>query len=121
MASFDIITWLGNRVGYNIPRETLENIVMERGLSDVTDFSELDQRDKDLLLADILFYLWSSPTESASYSRSHGDFSENVGSQKLTDKRNIYSMMMSLYRKWGDAMVELIEEVEADGGVQWID
>lgn len=119
MSDFNIITWLGNRVGYNIPEETLQNIVLERGLQDVTDFAELDARDKDLLLADVLFFLWSSPTETASYSRAHGDNSESYGSQKLTDKRNIYNLMMSLYKKWDDPMADLVQE--SDGNVQWLE
>lgn len=119
MADFNIINWLGNRVGYEIPHQTLENIVLERGCSDVVSFDELQPRDKDLLLADVLFYLWSSPTQTASTTRSHGDFTESKGSQVMTDKRNIYRLMMSLYKKWNDPMADLVEE--SDGGLQWID
>lgn len=119
MATFDIINWLGNRVGYEIPRQTLENIVMERELSDVKSFEELDARNKDLLLADTLFYLWSCPTQTASHSWSHGDATESEGSQIMTDKRNIYRLMMALYRRWQDPMAELIEE--SDGSVEWVD
>ena len=119
MAEFNIITWLGNRVGYEIPRQTLADIVMERGLQNVTSFEELSVENKDLLLADVLFYLWSGPTQTASYQRSHGDYSETRGSQILTDKRKIYDLMMTLYRKWDDPMAELVEE--SDGDVQWLE
>lgn len=111
---------MSGRVGYDIPRQTLENIVIERGLTDVTDFAELTERDKDLVLADIMFYLYTSPTKSASVSRSHGDFTISKGGQELTDKRNIYALMMSLYRKWGDPMVDYVESVD-EGGCQWMD
>lgn len=119
MADFDIITWLGNRVGYEIPRQTLVNIVMERGVQDVKSFEELDARIKDLLLADTLFYLWSCPTQTASRTWSHGDATESEGSQIMTDKKNIYRLMMALYRWWNDPMAELVEE--SDGGVEWVD
>lgn len=115
---FNIIKWLKNRVGYDIPTGTIENIVLERGLQDVTDFAELTQKDKDLLLADLLFYLWTCPTQTASKSWSHGDQTKSIGSQMLTDKANIYNLLMALYRKWDDPMVETVEDMS--GGVQWI-
>lgn len=116
---FDIIQWLGNRVGYDIPRATLENIVLERGLSDVTDFAELTARDKDLLLADLLFFLWSSPTQTASTTWSHGDATRSKGSQIITDKKNIYDLMMSLYGKWNDPMADTV--ADSSGVCQWLE
>ena len=116
--SFDIVEWLGARVGYDIPRQTLVNIVMERGLSGTASFDDLTAKDKDLLLADTLFYLWSIPTQTASKSWSHGDATESVGSQIMTDKRNIYNLLMSLYKRWNDPMAELVSE--SDGGVSWM-
>lgn len=115
---FDIITWMGARVGYDIPRQTLVNIAMERGLQNVTSFEDLTSKNKDLLLADTLFYLWSSPTQTASKSWSHGDAKESIGSQIMTDKRNIYNLLMSLYKRWNDPMAELVSE--SDGGVSWM-
>lgn len=117
--NFDIVTWMGARVGYDMPRQTLVNIAMERGLADVSTFEELSSKDKDLLLADTLFYLWSCPTQTASHSWSHGDASENRGSQIMTDKKNIYNLMMSLYKKWGDPMADLA--LESSGGIQWLE
>lgn len=118
MAEFDIVKWLSGRVGYYIPEATLENIVLERGLQDVTDFADLSDRDKDLTLADLLFYMWTSPTSTASETKSHGDFTHTIGSQQLTDKRNIYNTMIALYRKWGDPKAELAENSE--GGCGWM-
>lgn len=37
----------------------------------------------------------------------------------MTDKRHIYELMMSLYRKWGDPMAETVDE--ASGGLQWLE
>lgn len=117
METFDIVKWMNSRVGYDIPVAALENIVLERGLTDVTDFADLTDEDKDLTLADILFYMWTSPTQTATESKSHGDFTYSKGSQTLTDKRNIYNTMMGLYRKWGDAKADMIEDTE--GGCVW--
>lgn len=118
MAEFNIITWLKNRVGYDIPKGTLENIVLERGLRDVSDYADLSEKDKDVLLADLLFYLWTCPTQTASKSWSHGDQKRSIGSQMMTDKNNIHDLMMSLYRKWGDPKAEMVED--SGGYVQWV-
>lgn len=115
---FDIITWLGNKIGYDIPRSTLECIVMERGTEHITSFDQLTQKDKDLLLADALFYIYSSPNQTSSISQSHGDFTYSRGAQILTDKNNLYNLIISLYRKWSDPMAEVVED--AAGGVQWL-
>lgn len=117
MIDFDIVKWMRGRVGCDIPTETLEYIALERNIQDVTDYAELTDRDKDLVLADILFYLYTSPTQTASESKSHGDFTYSKGSQTLTDKKNIYDMMMTLYRRWGDPKADLVEDSE--GGCFW--
>lgn len=119
MAEFNIVKWLSGRLGYEIPTQTLENIALERGIADITDFADLTQKDKDLTLADCLFYIYTTPTQTASESKSHGDFTHSKGSQIITDKRNLYTLMMGLYRKWGDPMADMIEE--SQGGVQWLD
>ena len=92
---------------------------MERGVDDVTDFAELTQEDKDLLLADLLFLIYTTPTQTAATSKQHGAWQQSVGSQTMTDKKNVYELMMSLYRKWGDPKIEEIEE--SKGGLQWLE
>lgn len=115
---FDIVKWMSSRVGYDIPTQTLENIIIERGLQDVSDFADLSDKDKDLTLGDLMFYMWTSPTQTSSESKSHGDYTYSKGSQMLTDKKNIYETMMALYRKWGDPKADMIEDSE--GGCSWI-
>lgn len=119
MADFNIVKWMSGRVGYDIPVATLENIVLERGLSDVSDFADLTEKDKDLTLADLLFFMWSSPTQTASVTKSHGDFTLTKGSQMLTDKNNIYKTLMGLYRKWGDPKADILDDSE--GECAWVD
>lgn len=116
--NFDVIKWLGNKLGYDIPRATLENIVMERGCDGVSDFADLSQKDKDLMIADVAFYIYTCPNQTSSITQSHGDYSYTRGAQILTDKRHLYELMMSLYRKWNDPMVITVEESE--GSAQWL-
>lgn len=103
MAKFDIIDYVANKLtGYTFTRKQLEYVVMDRGLQNVTDVTELTQRDKDLLTADCLRIIYTTPTQTSSQSDSHGDYTRSRGSQYISDKKRIYEWMLGLYRKWGE-------------------
>lgn len=119
MAQFDIIKYISSLTGFVVDASTCERIAMERGVDSVTSISELEQKDKDLLLADLLYYIYLSPNSSASMTKNHGAFSQTVGSQTINDKKDIYNTMIALYRKWDDDMLEAVEAM--GGGLQWLD
>lgn len=103
MPQFDIIDYAANALtGFTFSRKQVEYAVMSRGLSDVTDITELAQRDKDLLTADLLRIIYTTPSQSSSQSWSHGDASESEGGQYISDKKQIYQYMIGLYQKWGE-------------------
>lgn len=118
MAVFNIIRYMSSLSGYVFDEAVLERIALERGVSEVTDFSQLTQRDKDLCLADMLLVLFTSPSQTASLSKKHGQFSQTIGSQIIYDKADLYDLMMRLYRKWGDPLAEELEDM--GGGCEWI-
>lgn len=115
---FDIITYMSTLTGFTFEKSVLERIAMERGVSDVTDYSQLEQKEKDLMLADMLLVIYTSPYQTSSLTKQHGTFTQTIGSQIITDKRGIYNLMTALYRKWNDAKLETVNEM--DGGLQWI-
>lgn len=117
---FDIIQFAATLTGFPFEKNALEYIVMRRGLSDITEMSQLTEKDIDLLTADELRYIYSSPTQTASQTDSHGDFSKSRGSQSITDKKNIYNWFMSLYKKWGEDPFGVDEE-DINGGCMWMD
>ena len=118
MASFDIIRYMSSLTGYIFDDAVLERIALERNVSDVCSFAEITEKDKDLLTADLLFVLCTSPSQSASISKKHGQFSQSIGSQTITDKDVIYDLMMRLYQKWDDPKAEEIKDML--GGLQWM-
>lgn len=118
MASFDIIRYMSSLTGYVFDDAVLERIALERNVSGVASFSEITERDKDLLTADLLFVLYTSPSKSASISKKHGQFSMSIGGQTITDKDNIFYTMMRLYQKWKDPKVEELESM--GGGLEWM-
>lgn len=115
---FDIIEYMKSLTGYSINESVLNRIAMERGVSDVTDYKELGQREKDLILADILFVAYTSPYQTSSHTKQHGAFSQTIGSQIITDKKSLLNMIIAYYKKWNDEKLETIENI--NGGLQWI-
>ena len=118
MASFDIIRYMSSLTGYVFDDAVLERIALERNVAEVGSFYELSEKDKDLLTADLLFVLYTSPSQSASFSKKHGQFSQSVGSQTITDKDGIFDTMMRLYTKWEDPKAEELEDI--GGGLEWM-
>lgn len=115
---FDIITYIGSLTGFNFGKSVLERIAIERGVSEVTEYNQLEQKEKDLLLADLLFVVYTTPYQTSSLTKQHGAFSQTIGSQIITDKKSIYNLMTALYRKWNDNKLEIVKQM--DGGLQWI-
>ena len=115
---FDIITYMGSLTGFTYERPVLERIAIERGVSEITEYGQLEQRDKDLVLADLLFVAYTSPYQTSSLTKQHGAFSQTIGSQIITDKKGIYNLMTALYKKWNDAKLETV--VQLNGNVQWV-
>lgn len=118
MEEFDIIEYMSGLTGFVLDKAVLKRIALERGVSEVSAYDELDQRTQDLLLADILFVVYLSPNVMASSNMQHGSYSKSVGSQTLYTKEQIYNMMYNIYRKYKD---EKLEEVTSlDGTLQWL-
>lgn len=116
---FDIIEYLSGLTNFVFDKAVLKRIAIERGVDRVTSFRQLEQKQKDLLLADLLFTVYVSPNSSASMTQQHGAYSQTVGSQTINDKRGIYKTLVSLYKKWNDEKLEIAEN--SDGGLQWIE
>ena len=118
MAGFDIIRYMSSLTGYIFDDAVLERIAWERNVAEVGSFAELSEKDKDLLTADLLFVLYTSPSKSTSISKKHGQFSMSIGGQTITDKDGIYDLMMRLYTKWEDPKAEELESI--GGGLEWM-
>lgn len=115
---FDIITYMSTLTGFTFEKPVLERIAMERGVSEVAEYNKLEQKDKDLLLADLLFVVYTTPYQTSSLTKQHGAFSQTIGSQIITDKKGIYNLMTALYKKWNDDKLEIVKQM--DGCFQWL-
>ena len=118
-SSFDIIDFISGLTGFVFDKAVLNNIALQRGVRGYTLYSQLDKRTIDLLRADCLYAAYCSPNTMASHTHSHGSFSQSIGHQTIQDKKSLYEMFMSIYRKYDDPMLEIISA--DDSNLQWLD
>ena len=109
---FDILEYLSGLTSFVFDKAVLKRIALDRGVMSVTSYSELDDKTKDLLRADLLLAAYLSPNVWASYTHSHGSYSQTTGSQTIyiEEKERIYNMLRKIYSKYDDAKLEEIGE-----------
>lgn len=113
---FDIYKYIEGLTGFVFDKTVIERIALDRGVSEVTSYDSLTQRDKDLLLADLLYTAYCSPNMMASHTHQHGSYSKTVGSQTI-NRDELYQIFMGIYRRYGED--ELLDGIA--GRVKWID
>lgn len=118
MADYTIIDYMSGLTGFVFDKSVLTRIAIDRRVLQKKP-AELEQKEKDLLMADLLKVAYLSPNTIASQTNQHGAFTRTVGSQQIQDKDAIYNMMVRLYRKWNDDALEEIEE--ASSSLQWLE
>ena len=109
---FDILEYLSGLTSFVFEKAVLKRIAFDREVLSVTSYSELDDKTKDLLRADLLLAAYLSPNVWASYTHSHGSYSQTTGSQTIyiEEKERIYNMLRNIYSKYDDAKLEEIGE-----------
>lgn len=121
MNEFNIIEYLSGLTGLVFDKTVLQRIALERGVDDVTDIEELDNKTKDLLRADLLYTAYYSPSVWASSSNSHGSYTKSIGGQTLSakDKERLYNIFYYIYKKYEDDKLDELTNNEAT--LQWLD
>lgn len=121
MERFDIIEYLAGLFAFTFDKTVLKRIALEREVSDVSYYEDLDAQTKDLLRADLMYTAYYSPNVWASSTQSHGSYTKTIGSQTIyaADRERLYNAFMSIYRKYND---DKLEEIEGSTGtLQWLD
>ena len=120
MEKINIIEYLSGLTAYVFDKAVLKRIALDRGVLDVEDCSELDQKTRDLLKADLYYTAYLSPNVWASSTHSHGSFSQTIGSQTVynEEKERLYNMFMKIYKQYDDD--KLSEVSTSDSNLQWL-
>lgn len=117
---FDILEYLSGLTSFVFDKAVLKRIAFDREVLSVTSYSELDNKTKDLLRADLLLAAYLSPNVWASYTHSHGSYSQTTGSQTIytEEKERIYNMIRNIYSKYDD---EKLEEIGEEYNMEFLD
>ena len=113
---FDIYKYIEGLTGFVFDKTVIERIALDRGVSEVTSYDELTQRDRDLLRADLLYTAYCSPNMMASHTNQHGAYTKTFGAQTV-NRDELYQIFMGIYRRYDEEKI-----LEGIGGrVKWID
>ena len=100
MAAYTIETWLRGMVDYDIPDATILAILFNNGVSQGTPMMGVEERERDLCLADLLMWLSSSSTSSQGESISDNGWSHQKSAKQVTDRIGLRRRAQELYEKW---------------------
>ena len=120
--SFDIYDFLSGLTGYTFDISVLKRVALECGVSEVTEYSQLTEEQKDRCKIELFETLLFSPYQSASQTDKHGEWQTQTGSQTLTtaNVERIKNELKRLYKKYG--MDEKLENLEnADANLEWME
>lgn len=121
-SNFNIISYLAGMTGFVFDKDVLQRIALDCGVSEVTDYSELTQENKDRCKIALLRTILETPYSTASHTSKHGEWQEQIGSQSLTAayREDIKAQLKKLAEKYDDE--ELLEELEDMGAtLQWME
>ena len=120
-SKFNIINYLAGMTGFVFDKDVLQRIALDCGVSEVIEYSELTQENKDRCMIALLRTILNTPYSTASHTSKHGEWQEQIGSQSLTAafREDIRAQLKKLAQKYDDE--ELLEELEDMGAtLQWM-
>lgn len=120
-SKFNIINYLAGMTGFVFDLDVLQRVALDCGVSEVTEYLELTQEDKDRCKMALLKTILETPYSTASHTSKHGEWQEQIGSQSLTAafREDIRAQLKKLAQKYDDE--ELLEELEDMGAtLQWM-
>ena len=83
--NYTIKTYLRGKVrNIEVTDEALQSILAELEIDDGTEYSSLSQKQKDLALAGLYAWIWTSPTQSSKVSDEDGDWSHSEGGEQMS-------------------------------------
>ena len=105
--TYTIADWLCGRVGLAVPDENIASLCFSRSVEPDSACSEIDERGRDLLEADLLVHIattWANKMNNTS--DSDNGWSHSEGGYTLTDddKERMLARARSLYEKWDEEM-----------------
>lgn len=101
MAAYTIETWLRGKVDFDVPEATIMAILFDNFVVHGTPVSDVEERERELCLADLYMWLSSSSTTSSAETISDGGWSHQKSNKQVTDRGGLVKKAQALYAKWG--------------------
>lgn len=101
--NYTIETYLRGKVrNIEVTDDALQSILAELEIADGSEYASLSQKQKDLALAGLYAWIWTSPTQSAKVSDEDGDWSHSEGGEQMSaSSLNRYMRMANnIYKKY---------------------
>ena len=101
--NYTIETYLRGKVrNIEVTDEALQSILAELEISDGAEYSSLSQKQKDLALAGLYAWIYTSPTQSSKVSDEDGDWSHSEGGEQMsaTSLNRYLRMANNIYKKY---------------------
>lgn len=101
---YTIGDYLFGCVNFDIPEEAVSAKCAERGIDPSSAFSAVDQRDRDLLKADLLYWIALGATKVNNTSDSDNGWSHSSGGYTLSndDKERMLDCANAIYDEYGE-------------------
>lgn len=109
--------YLGGKAGaWTVPDSSLRAILYERQIPSGTDVSELDDRDRELLVADLYYWLINN-NKSNAVTDKDGDWSHAETSGKMDSSQIAWfrTMAENIYAKYGEELPAAVNVVKIQG------
>ena len=100
MAAYTIEQWLVGMVDFNVPEATIKAILFNNKVTEGTSASDVDERERDLCLADLLVWLSSSSTATSGEYISDGGWQHQKANKVVVDRAGLIARARDLYKKW---------------------
>lgn len=99
-----IVSYLKGKVGFEISDSALNAILADRGTDSTTDISDITEKQRELLYADVLMWGATLPTTYSGAKESDGGWSHTEGSSTIqaADKKRFESIANDIYSKYND-------------------
>lgn len=100
MATLTIERWLMGMVDFNVPDATIESILFNNSVTSGTAVSQVDERSRDLCLADLYMWLTASSTATSGEYVSDGGWQHQKSNKVVVDRAGLRAAALRLYQKW---------------------
>lgn len=111
-----ILEYIRSKVRVTLTDENIKAILLDRGVADGNvDALLLSLQMRELLYADALMLIVTSPTSIGGNTYEHGGFVQRTGSEVIQNTGRFEQIAMDIYKKWDD------DKYSGSGNLEWVD